>query len=194
MKGFTEALVTDFRVNAPHLRASVVMPGHIGTSIVFNSGAYFGRDPKSLGAEQVAELREQLARRRSVAAPPTRTSASSRSRWRRGSATTPRRPPPRRPRSSSTACAPASGASSSATTPTHIDELVREAPDRGLRAVVPHPAAGAGDVLGAEPGVAAGCSSTIASGGTVRGIEWSKPCHGWASAATSPRLPVPLPP
>mgnify|MGYP003335014213 FL=1 len=31
VKGFTEALITDFRINAPHLRASVVMPGHIGT-------------------------------------------------------------------------------------------------------------------------------------------------------------------
>ena len=37
VKGFTEALITDFRVNAPHLRASVVMPGHIGTSIALNS-------------------------------------------------------------------------------------------------------------------------------------------------------------
>ena len=34
VKGFTEALITDFRINAPHLKASVVMPGHIGTSIV----------------------------------------------------------------------------------------------------------------------------------------------------------------
>ena len=40
VKGFTEALVTDFRVNAPHLSASVVMPGHVGTSIVINSRAY----------------------------------------------------------------------------------------------------------------------------------------------------------
>lgn len=37
VRGFTESLITDFRVNAPHLRASVVMPGHIGTSIVENS-------------------------------------------------------------------------------------------------------------------------------------------------------------
>ena len=37
VKGFTEALITDFRLNAPHLRASVVMPGHIGTSIAINS-------------------------------------------------------------------------------------------------------------------------------------------------------------
>ena len=61
VKGFTEALITDFRLNAPHLRASVVMPGHIGTSIVFNSGSYFGRDPKELNDAQVAELRVRLA-------------------------------------------------------------------------------------------------------------------------------------
>jgi NAD(P)-dependent dehydrogenase (short-subunit alcohol dehydrogenase family) len=61
VKGFTEALVVDFRQHAPHLRASVVMPGHIGTSIVFNSGAYFGRDPKNLQDDHVAELRDRLA-------------------------------------------------------------------------------------------------------------------------------------
>jgi hypothetical protein len=37
VKGFTEALITDLRLNAPHIRCSVVMPGHIGTSIVSNS-------------------------------------------------------------------------------------------------------------------------------------------------------------
>jgi NAD(P)-dependent dehydrogenase (short-subunit alcohol dehydrogenase family) len=57
VKGFSEALITDLRVSAPNVGVSVVMPGHIGTSIVFNSGAYFGRDPKELDAEQVAELR-----------------------------------------------------------------------------------------------------------------------------------------
>jgi len=62
VKGFTEALVTDFRLNAPHLRASVVMPGHIGTSIVMNSGRYHGRSPKDLTQEQVAQIREQLDR------------------------------------------------------------------------------------------------------------------------------------
>ncbi len=60
VKGFTEALITDFRVNAPHLRASVVMPGHIGTSIVFNSGQYFDRHPKELRAEHLAEIRERF--------------------------------------------------------------------------------------------------------------------------------------
>ena len=37
VKGFTEALMTDLAVNAPHIRCSVVMPGHIGTEIVANS-------------------------------------------------------------------------------------------------------------------------------------------------------------
>lgn len=60
VKGFTEALITDFRLYAPHLRASVVMPGHIGTSIVFNSGSYFGRHPKELRDEHLDQLRERF--------------------------------------------------------------------------------------------------------------------------------------
>jgi NAD(P)-dependent dehydrogenase (short-subunit alcohol dehydrogenase family) len=63
VKGFTEALITDFRINAPHLKASVVMPGHIGTSIVINSFKFAGRDPKELTEEQVAQMRDRLAKR-----------------------------------------------------------------------------------------------------------------------------------
>jgi NAD(P)-dependent dehydrogenase (short-subunit alcohol dehydrogenase family) len=37
VRGFTEALITDMRVNAPHVGVSVVMPGHVGTEIVANS-------------------------------------------------------------------------------------------------------------------------------------------------------------
>ena len=37
VKGFTEALITDLQINAPHIKCSVVMPGHIGTSIFANS-------------------------------------------------------------------------------------------------------------------------------------------------------------
>jgi len=37
VKGFSEALINDLRLNAPHIKCSVVMPGHIGTSIVSNS-------------------------------------------------------------------------------------------------------------------------------------------------------------
>lgn len=62
VKGFTEALITDFRLNAPHLRAHVVMPGHVGTSIVINSSRAHGRDPKELTAEQLTEVRERLAK------------------------------------------------------------------------------------------------------------------------------------
>ena len=61
VKGFTEALITDLRRNAPHVHASVVMPGHIGTGIVLNSFRYFGIDPKQLDEEQLAQMRARLA-------------------------------------------------------------------------------------------------------------------------------------
>lgn len=60
VKGFSEALITDLRVNAPNVGVSVVMPGHIGTNIVFNSGAYLGRDPKELNEEQIAQVRTRM--------------------------------------------------------------------------------------------------------------------------------------
>jgi NAD(P)-dependent dehydrogenase (short-subunit alcohol dehydrogenase family) len=60
VRGFTEALITDFAVNAPHLRASVVMPGHIGTSIVINSNKAHGSDPDSMDSDQLAKLRDRL--------------------------------------------------------------------------------------------------------------------------------------
>lgn len=44
VKGFTEALIGDLAVNAPHVKASVVMPGHIGTNIVQNSMNYGVRE------------------------------------------------------------------------------------------------------------------------------------------------------
>ena len=63
VKGFTEALITDLRQNAPHVKASVVMPGHIGTSIVINSSKFFGRDPKEMTSEQLADMRDRLGKR-----------------------------------------------------------------------------------------------------------------------------------
>ena len=63
VKGFTEALIADFALSAPHLRASVVMPGHIGTSIVINSGKILGRDPKEMSEDQLADVRERIGRR-----------------------------------------------------------------------------------------------------------------------------------
>lgn len=37
VKGFTEALMEDLKLNAPHITCAVVMPGHIGTEIAGNS-------------------------------------------------------------------------------------------------------------------------------------------------------------
>ena len=37
VKGFSEALIEDLRVNAPHVRVVLVMPGHVGTDIIANS-------------------------------------------------------------------------------------------------------------------------------------------------------------
>ena len=42
VKGFSESLITDLRNNAPHVNVSVVMPGHIGTSIAINSTRILG--------------------------------------------------------------------------------------------------------------------------------------------------------
>ncbi|MGE3249300.1 MAG: SDR family oxidoreductase [Hyphomonadaceae bacterium] len=61
VKGFTEALITDLRVNAPHIRCSVVMPGHIGTDIVANSRKVTaGRDDETVTAEEVATARTRF--------------------------------------------------------------------------------------------------------------------------------------
>jgi NAD(P)-dependent dehydrogenase (short-subunit alcohol dehydrogenase family) len=62
VKGFSEALINDFRVNAPHVSVSVVMPGHIGTAIVKNSAKVLGRDPKDLPDEKLAEARDRMTR------------------------------------------------------------------------------------------------------------------------------------
>ena len=62
VKGFTEALVNDFRNNAPHVKVSLVMPGHVGTSIVINSSRILGRDPKEMSDEETLQARERIAR------------------------------------------------------------------------------------------------------------------------------------
>lgn len=61
VKGFTEALVNDFRLHAPHLHAAVVMPGHIGTSIAINSGRVLGRSAAlDMSSAEVSALRQRL--------------------------------------------------------------------------------------------------------------------------------------
>ncbi|MFM7403060.1 MAG: SDR family NAD(P)-dependent oxidoreductase [Erythrobacter sp.] len=65
VKGFTEALIEDLALNAPHIGCSVVMPGHIGTEIAGNSmriqGAvegelnFGGADAAALTADELIE-------------------------------------------------------------------------------------------------------------------------------------------
>jgi NAD(P)-dependent dehydrogenase (short-subunit alcohol dehydrogenase family) len=61
VKGFTEALINDLRLNAPHIKCSVVMPGHIGTAIMSNSRKIqSGTDSDRLSDSEVALMRERL--------------------------------------------------------------------------------------------------------------------------------------
>ena len=59
VKGFTEAMINDLRLNAPHVKCSVVMPGHIGTSIVSNSRkVQNGAD--QLNPDELKQARQRL--------------------------------------------------------------------------------------------------------------------------------------
>jgi NAD(P)-dependent dehydrogenase (short-subunit alcohol dehydrogenase family) len=58
VKGFSEALITDLRINAPHVKVSVVMPGHIGTSIRSNTlKVQAGHDSDVLTPAQIEQAR-----------------------------------------------------------------------------------------------------------------------------------------
>mgnify|MGYP003429034306 CR=1 FL=1 len=61
VKGFSEALLTDLRVHAPHVSLLLVMPGHIGTSIVTNTLRSHGiTEPKLMSDDQLPALRGWL--------------------------------------------------------------------------------------------------------------------------------------
>lgn len=60
VKGFSEALITDLRVNAPHVQVSVVMPGHIGTSIVANSMRHGSHELDMESAEMVKMMSDMF--------------------------------------------------------------------------------------------------------------------------------------
>jgi NAD(P)-dependent dehydrogenase (short-subunit alcohol dehydrogenase family) len=62
VKGFTEALITDLQLNAPHIKCSVVMPGHIGTSILANSRKILS------GTDQLSPAEIERTRARMAAA------------------------------------------------------------------------------------------------------------------------------
>jgi NAD(P)-dependent dehydrogenase (short-subunit alcohol dehydrogenase family) len=78
VKGFSEALITDLALNAPHVKVSVVMPGHIGTQIVANSMTVLGRDPASLSTpdDAIRDLIAQQAQAFETEAPTTAASAA----------------------------------------------------------------------------------------------------------------------
>jgi NAD(P)-dependent dehydrogenase (short-subunit alcohol dehydrogenase family) len=62
VKGFSEALLVDLRLNAPHVKISLVMPGHIGTSIVINSSReHQHKNAAEMNASEVAEIRDTWA-------------------------------------------------------------------------------------------------------------------------------------
>ncbi len=62
VKGLSEALLEDFRLNAPHVKVSVVMPGHIGTDIVNNSRRVHQGDGGPLPVD-LATVRAGMAQR-----------------------------------------------------------------------------------------------------------------------------------
>jgi NAD(P)-dependent dehydrogenase (short-subunit alcohol dehydrogenase family) len=62
VKGFSEALLVDLRVHAPHVKVAVVMPGHIGTDIVTNSRRVHGAsEPDAMTADELTAARTQFA-------------------------------------------------------------------------------------------------------------------------------------
>jgi NAD(P)-dependent dehydrogenase (short-subunit alcohol dehydrogenase family) len=63
VKGFSESLMEDFRINAPHVKVAVVMPGHVGTDIVINTRRMHGSDPDTIPDEELAQVRADLSRR-----------------------------------------------------------------------------------------------------------------------------------
>jgi NAD(P)-dependent dehydrogenase (short-subunit alcohol dehydrogenase family) len=61
VKGFTESLMVDLRSNAPHIKISLVMPGHIGTSLMINSTRVLEiPDPADMSKEDLVILLDSL--------------------------------------------------------------------------------------------------------------------------------------
>jgi NAD(P)-dependent dehydrogenase (short-subunit alcohol dehydrogenase family) len=61
VKGLSEALIEDFRQNAPHVKVAVVMPGHIGTDIVKNSFRVLGGVSPFPGVQADENMVEMMA-------------------------------------------------------------------------------------------------------------------------------------
>jgi NAD(P)-dependent dehydrogenase (short-subunit alcohol dehydrogenase family) len=62
VKGFSEALMLDLRFHAPHVKVVLVMPGHIGTSIVANTmRSQTMSAPESMTPSELSAIRERMA-------------------------------------------------------------------------------------------------------------------------------------
>jgi NAD(P)-dependent dehydrogenase (short-subunit alcohol dehydrogenase family) len=71
VKGFTEALIEDLRVNAPQVRVALVLPGHVGTDIIANSRRARGLPmPDQMSDGQLEELVPRAALIRAGVLPP----------------------------------------------------------------------------------------------------------------------------
>jgi NAD(P)-dependent dehydrogenase (short-subunit alcohol dehydrogenase family) len=61
VRGFSEALIEDLRINAPQVRVAVVMPGHVGTDILVNTRRAHGQPgPGDLSDAKLADARTRL--------------------------------------------------------------------------------------------------------------------------------------
>jgi NAD(P)-dependent dehydrogenase (short-subunit alcohol dehydrogenase family) len=61
VKGFTEALMNDLKINAPHIKCSLVMPGYIGTSIVANSRKILSGGGDALTPAEIEHARLRMS-------------------------------------------------------------------------------------------------------------------------------------
>src|SRR5579872_2554510 len=62
VRGFTEALIEDLRSNAPQVRAVLVLPGHVGTSIVANTRRIHGLPgPQDMDQAELDQARARLS-------------------------------------------------------------------------------------------------------------------------------------
>ena len=62
VRGLTEALIEDLRVNAPAVRVALVLPGHVGTGIVVNTRRAHGHPgPDQVSGPRLAEARAWLS-------------------------------------------------------------------------------------------------------------------------------------
>ena len=69
VRGFSEALIEDLRVNAPEVRVAVVMPGHVGTDIIVNSLRARGLpEPEQMSDAQLEELISRDAQAKLISA------------------------------------------------------------------------------------------------------------------------------